>query len=282
MEQRLGELNQALSTYLPDSEISRINRGSEQTMFSLGPLLQKALRLSFQVFRESGGFFDPSVGPLVNLWGHGPQKHRRPPNQQTIARTLPLVGLDKYQLSRDFTQLRKPHRDAYLDFSASGKGLGVDEVALTLESMGIGKYMVEIGGEIRVRSNGKKIWNLAIERPLTNGESAIQTTLPMNTGSLATSGNYRNYYTEGGKHYGHTIDPHNGETSPDDLLSATVIHDNCTLADAWATALMAMGRHKAIATAEQRNLKAFFVVATKEGPKELSSSSWPNPPKRPL
>ena len=287
VERKLEELDQALSTYREDSELSQINRSVEHQTFTLGPLLQKALRLSFQVFEQSGGLFDPSVGPLVNLWGHGPQRHQNPPGQQEINRTLPLVGLGKYHISKDFKQLRKPHRDSYLDFSASGKGLGVDEVALVLESLGIQQYMVEIGGEIKVRSHdnsnknrSSKVWQLAIERPQNQTGDAtnasIQTVIPMANGHLATSGNYRNYYKKGNKRYGHTINPHNGKSVANNLLSASVIHDeSCALADAWATAFMAMGHPRAQTVANRLKIKAFFVIATSDGPRELSSAHWP-------
>ena len=279
VEQKLQQVDQALSTYRNDSELSQINHnGSAGQTFTLGPLLRKTLQLNYRVFQQSEGFFDPSVGPLVNLWGHGPQRHQNPPSAADIARTLQLVGLDKFHFSEKFRQLRKPHPDAYLDFSASAKGLGVDEVAMALESLGIRHYLVEIGGEIRAHTTGKKPWQLAIERPQSqpHGKSGdrIQAVIPLATGALATSGNYRNYYTKNGRRYGHTIDPHSGQSSPTDLLSASVIHSTCAAADAWATALMAMGRHRAIATANRLGIPALLVVATPDGPREVAGRHW--------
>lgn len=277
-ERRLQAVNQALSTYLASSELSAINQDRKQKVFSLSPLLQKALKLSWQVFKQSKGFFDPSVGPLVNLWGFGPRPHQRPPSKADIIRTLPLVGLQKYRISQDFQTLQKPHQQAYLDFSASAKGLGVDEVALVLKSLDIQEYMIEIGGEIRARSVSAKVWKLAIERP-GRERSSIQTVISLQNGSLATSGNYRNYFTQNGQSYGHTINPHTGEATPSNLLSASVIHDNCALADAWATALMAMGKNQALTTANRLGLKALFIIASNTGPQTLAGQHWPIPKK---
>ena len=196
VEQKLLEVNQALSTYLPHSELSHINRDTKLKVFSLSPLFQKALKLSWQVFKESGGFFDPSVGPLVNLWGFGPNRHQNLPSQANIVQALSLVGLEKYHISENFKKLQRPHKKSYLDFSASAKGLGVDEVALVLKSLNIRDSMVEIGGEIRVHSLSDKIWNLAIEHPVKSTPQAI---IALSNGSLATSGNYRNYFIQNGQ-----------------------------------------------------------------------------------
>ena len=276
VEDRLLAVNQALSTYLRGSELSRINRGAGGETYQVGPLVRKALRLNWQVFKQSEGFFDPSIGPLVNLWGFGPQGRRRaPPSQQAIARALGWVGLEKFYLSPDFWQLRKPRGESYLDFSASAKGLGVDEVSELLDSLGVVRYMVEIGGEIRVRSRGKQRWNLGIESPLAKGNSAVQTFLSLANGALATSGNYRNYFEQNGRLYGHTIDPHTGESVVSSLLSASVVHDNCALADAWATALLAMGERRGMAVAKQLKLKVLLLVSNGDGGlRELPSPQW--------
>ena len=275
LEERLEVIDRALSTYRDDSEISQINRGRKNEVFSLGPLVQKALRLSSQVFKESEGFFDPSVGPLVNLWGHGPKRHNNPPTKKEIWKVLPLVGLHRYGIDSHFTQLSKPHSLAYLDFSASAKGLGVDELGEVLKGYGIEDYMVEIGGEILVSSSGKKDWRVGIERPMINKRGSVQAILSLQNGALATSGNYRNYYIKDGKRYGHTLNPHTGEVSSDTLLSVSVIHKNCALADAWATALLAMGKKRALASAKRLGLQAFFIVSGNKGLEELFTSSWP-------
>ncbi|MCY4643923.1 MAG: FAD:protein FMN transferase [Bacteriovoracales bacterium] len=276
VDAKLLEINRSLSTYLPNSEISRFNREGHLQEFSLSPLFQKALRLSFEVFEQSGGFFDPSIGPLVGLFGHGPKRHRRPPAKANIRKALAWVGLHKYRISKDFKRIQKPHKKAYLDFSASAKGLGVDETAKLLETFGIHRYMVEIGGEIRVGSGRDKPWRLAVERPLKK-ERSIQTTVELENASLATSGNYRNTYTVKGQRYSHIIDPHSGKTSPGDLLSVSVIYDNCTQADAWATALLAMGKKKALDTANRLGLKVLLIASTSTGLQELRGRHWPKP-----
>ena len=275
----LEEINRALSTYLPDSEVSLINKRSSPQEFSLGPLFQKALRLSFDVFEQSEGYFDPSIGPLVNLWGHGPRRHRSPPEQKDILRTLSQVGLKRYKISQDFKRLQKPHEEAYLDFSASAKGLGVDEIATLLESLGLERYMVEIGGEIRVGLPGPRPWRLGIERPQRGAVGRpVQTVVELQGASLATSGNYRNYYlSKNGQYIGHTLNPHTGQLSPSDLLSVSVIHDRCALADAWATGLVAMGKRKALKLANRLGLKALFIVQGPKGFLELKSRYWPKP-----
>ena len=273
VEKKLKQVNAALSTYQKDSEVSLINQGSAEKVFSLGPFMKKILAVNVEVFEKSDGFFDPSVGPLVNLWGHGPQRHQNPPGPQAIASTLKLVGLKRFALSKNMATLQKHHDQAFLDFSASAKGLGVDEVANLLSSLGLSTYMVEIGGEIRVASSGKKVWQLAIERPLKNKSTStrstrntrsIQKIVPLKTGALATSGNYRNYYTKDGVDVGHTINPLTGQTVSSDLLSVSVVDSTCARADAWATALLAMGLKKATQAAKRWKLKAFLITADKE------------------
>lgn len=276
LEERLELVNQSLSTHRDDSEISIINRAGKQETFILSPLMQKALALSFVVYKKSDGFFDPGVGPLVNLWGHGPKRHNNPPSRKQIVETLSFSGLRQYKIADDFTKLTKLHSSAYLDFSASAKGLGVDELGAVLEGFGIQSYMVEIGGDVLVKSfkEGKK-WRIGIERPINRGRGSIQAILSLQNGALATSGNYRNYYIKDGKRYGHTLNPHTGDVSPDDLLSASVIHKNCILADAWATALLAMGKKRAILMARKLGLKAFFIVSGEKGLEEVATPSWP-------
>lgn len=254
----LAVFNQSLSTYIPDSELSRFNQG-DSLVFQL-PYMLPVLEKSQEVYERSAGAFDPTVGPLVNVWGFGPEGAQRK-DSVDISQLLPLVGFDK--ITFDEEMVRKSQTGIYLDFSAIAKGYAVDIVADLLEGRGITNMLVEIGGELVARGVNDKgeIWKVGINQPdekdFTNELFSI---IALDNKALATSGNYRNYYEVDSVRYSHTIDPRTGYPVQHGLLSATVVANDCMTADAYATALMVLGTEEAIQLLRQEEQLEGFLI----------------------
>ncbi len=235
--------NLSLSTYIPKSEISRFNSGSDCFSFESDYFLP-ILQACEEVFQKSNGAFDPTVGPLVNAWGFGPDKSMVP-DSSTVDSLRQFVGFDKIKF--DSKKVCKDSPGIKLDFSAVAKGYAVDVVADFLKGKGVNNLLVEIGGELICRGtkNDDKPWRTAIEDPDTEiyGQK-LRAIVELKNRAVATSGNYRNYYVRDGITYVHTIDPATGYPISHTLLSASVFADNCMLADAYATAFMVLGLEK--------------------------------------
>lgn len=254
----LEVFNQSLSTYIPDSELSRFNQ-SDTLYFKL-PYFLPVLQSSKTVYEITGGAFDPTVGPLVNLWGFGPSGPQLK-DSVNIASMLGLVGFDKIYF--DSASVRKSKPGMYLDFSAIAKGYGVDVVAEFLKGKGIENLLVEIGGELVARGVNEKgeLWKVGINRPEELGRADdLYSIVALNNRGMATSGNYRNYYEAGGIKISHTINPATGKPVNHGLLSATVLADDCMTADAYATAMMVMGTDKAIELQKNQSLFEIFLI----------------------
>lgn len=253
----LEAFNNSLSTYIPDSEISRFNRDSR--LDTLSPLFREVIHASTRVNEETKGAFDPTIGPLIRAWGFGPDKKVVEPDSALVDSLLLMVGFEK--LKTQGNGLTKDEQ-VDLDFSAIAKGQAVDEVGRWLESKGEENYLVEIGGEVRTRGRNQtdSLWRIGIQDPresLTNEQLAIA---KLDNKSVATSGNYRNYYEIDGKIRAHIVDPMTGYTAEHNLLSASVFHEDCMLADAYATAFMVMGLERSVAFVESRpDLDAIFI-----------------------
>lgn len=251
--------NESLSTYIADSEISRFNKESHFDQNELSAIMADVVNKSYQVWEATRGAFDPTVGPLINAWGFGPDKKIIEPDSATIDSLLLLIGMDKVEMN--FDGLNKKE-NVTLDFSAIAKGQAVDQVSVWLESKGFNNHMVEIGGEVRARgkSPSDTTWMIGVQDPrveLTDKRLAI---VSLDNQSMATSGNYRNYYEQDGILRAHIVDPITGYTADHNLLSATVIADDCMTADAYATAFMVMGLDRSIEMVELKpNLEALFV-----------------------
>ncbi|MEP0712986.1 FAD:protein FMN transferase [Algoriphagus sp.] len=241
----LEVFNQSLSTYIPDSELSRFNQ-SDTIDFDL-PYLLPVLEASKTVFEKTNGAFDPTVGPLVNIWGFGPGGPELK-DSVDIRNVLNSVGFTK--IDYDQKQLRKKVPGVYLDFSAIAKGYGSDVVADFLESKGIANYLVEIGGELVANGTNEKgeLWKVGVNRPEESANATdLISIIALQDRGMATSGNYRNYYVRDSVKISHTINPATGYPVNHNLLSATVLAKDCMSADAYATAMMVMGTDKAIA-----------------------------------
>ncbi len=237
--------NQSLSTYIPDSELSRFNQG-DTLDFKL-PYLLPVLEASKKVYENTDGAFDPTVGPLVNIWGFGPGGPELK-DSVDIKNLLTTVGFSKIEF--DQKQLRKKVAGIYLDFSAIAKGYGSDVVADFLKNRGISNYLVEIGGELVANGVNEKgeLWKVGVNRPEESANASdLISIIALQDRAMATSGNYRNFYVRDSVKISHTINPATGYPVDHTLLSATVLAANCMTADAYATALMVMGKDKAIA-----------------------------------
>lgn len=237
-------IGNSLSTYNPNSVISRINSNDKSVVTDND--FETVFRCAQEVSQITNGAFDMTVAPLVNLWGFG-FTNKDSISPEKIDSILAITGYHTVELKTH--RLLKQFPQTMLDASAIAKGYAVDKASSFLESKGIVNYMVEIGGEIYckgVNSSGKK-WHLAIEKPIDDvyaQERAVRTVLAISNKAVATSGNYRQFYEKDGKKYSHTINPKTGYPVDHNLLSATIIADNCMKADAYATACMVLGVEK--------------------------------------
>ncbi len=260
----LEQLDNTFSTYQSDSELMSLNRTPVGETVSLSVPMLRVLGTSNQVFQLTGGAFDPTVGPLVNLWGFGPELSQdKVPELSKIKKQLNRIGFRKLAVDRQTASARRT-ADIQLDLSAVAKGYAVDVIAELLISLGLENYLVEVGGELR--TNGLKVngqpWRIAIESP-TLERREVQQALALGNAAIATSGDYRNYFERGGKRYSHTIDPRTGFPITHQLASVTVIASDTAYADALATGLMVMGHSESLALAEKNDLAIYLLV--KEG-----------------
>ena len=242
----LDNINQSLSTYLPESEISLFN--SKDSLIYQSSHFYPMLVNSKIVFEKTNGAFDPTIMPLVKAWGFGPNKSRaREMRAVNVDSLLKYVGFDRVVFDEE--KVKKNTPKLALDFSAIAKGYAVDVVATLLESYDIQNFMIEIGGEILCKGKNLKgeFWAIGIDNPTydpASGNAAIALAIALKNSAIATSGSYRNFYERAGKRYIHIIDPKTGMPLEQQLLSASVIMSSCTLADAYATAFMVMGTQK--------------------------------------
>ncbi|SHM64940.1 thiamine biosynthesis lipoprotein [Cyclobacterium lianum] len=260
----LMEINDALSTYIPESEISRFNRMDTLDFESshFYPVLQK----SKAVYEATNGAFDPTVGPLVNAWGFGPEGASLQ-DSTGVRQLLDQVGFD--QLVFDENRISKINSDVYLDLSAVAKGYGVDKLAELLREKGIRDYLVEVGGELVSSGLNEKgeLWKVGISRPEIEGQANdLYSILALDNKGMATSGNYRNFYIKDSVKYSHTISPFTGYPVEHSLLSATVVAEDCMTADAFATAFMVLGVEKAREITESMpTLEVFLIYNDEQG-----------------
>jgi thiamine biosynthesis lipoprotein len=257
----LDQVNGRMSTYRPDSELSRFNAAETTDWFPVSAELERLVDKALAVSQLTGGAFDVTVGPLVNLWGFGPEVHPDEiPAQDQIDAARARIGWRMLHSRAEPPALRKDRPDVYVDLSAIAKGHGVDRVAELLEAKGLTDYLVEIGGELRGRgvNAAGEPWRIAVERP-DPGRRAVLEVVALTDHGMATSGDYRNFFEVDGKRYSHTIDPSTGRPVVHDLASTTVVAERCGEADAWATALLVLGPERGLALANERGLAALFV-----------------------
>lgn len=260
IDTRLELVNDLMSTYRPNSELSRFNKADKSLQVSAA--MRKVVKEALVIYEQSNGAYDVTVGPLVNLWGFGPDKHPdKVPEQSIIDQKLAEVG--SQYLSIKGNSLVKSRSDLYVDLSSIAKGYGVDFIAEYMQSLGLKNYLVDIGGELRVQGEkpGDQQWTLAIERPV-DGEN-VERIIHIGDNGIATSGDYRNYFESKGIRYSHTIDPKTGKPITHKLASVTVIYKDCMTADGYATAITVLGPKAGLAFAKKNKLAVFLLV--KEG-----------------
>ena len=260
---RLAAVNRSTSTWDPQSELSRLNAAPAGRPIPLSDELYKVLAAAQHWSRATGGALDVTVGPLVNLWGFGPDGARRTPGAREIATARARSGHERLRLEPG--RLTKTVEGMYVDLSAIAKGYGVDEVGRLLRGRGIDNYLVEIGGEVLAageRDTGTP-WHVGIERPepgLAQG-AALVGAVPLRRGALASSGSYRRYRDELGGRRHHIIDPRTGAPTVSPLVAVTVWAPDCMTADALATALMVLGPEQGLAWVERTaDVEALFLV----------------------
>ena len=269
----LAAVNRLMSTYDPDSEISRFNAADHSDPFPVSPATLEVLEYAQRVSVESDGAFDVTVAPLVAAWGFGAGASITPPEATELAALREQVGYDKIILDLASKSVRKTAPAVRIDLSAIAKGYGVDQVAELLDARGFENYLVEIGGEVRTRGTNQNglPWQVAIERPVDGGR-AIQRIVPLSGQSMATSGDYRVFYERDGRRFSHTVDPRTGRPIEHDLASVSVIHTQCAFADAYATALNVLGPEEGVRLAETLDLPALFIVRREDGFEEFATS----------
>lgn len=276
IKQLLDVLDGQMSTYQQDSELSLINKKISSEWITVSESLYTVLKQANTISNLSAGAFDITVGPLVNLWGFGPDAHSFiAPTDEKIKKQLSKTGFKRLLFDDKKKQIKKQNPKLYLDLSAIAKGYAVDRVGLLLEAQGINHYMVEIGGELRLKGLNiqNKPWRIAVEKP-TPEKRMIQKVLPLTDISLATSGDYRNFFEAEGVRFSHTIDPRSGRPITHKLASITILSDTTMKADAFATALMVLGLEQGFQLAEKEKLAALFIIKTKDGFIEKASSSF--------
>lgn len=268
VEARLEAVNASMSTWDAQSELSRINAAPAGTPLPLGEDLRTVLAAALALSRATDGAFDPTVGPLVNLWGFGPTESHGPPSDAEIAAARARSSY-RYARLEDGT-LTKARDGLYIDLSAIAKGFGVDAVARVLEAQGFTDYVVEIGGDLVVRGRNPqgRPWGIGIEEPLQGAPQGelLEAVVRVERGALATSGSYRRYRRtqEGLRH--HIIDPRTGRPTQPGLVAVTVYAPDCMTADGIATALMVLGVEQGMDWVEQRpDVEALFIEAQADG-----------------
>ena len=274
----LNVINKSLSTYLPQSDISKINRGDTTVVvdYHFKAVFEKAT----EVWKATGGYFDPTVGALVNAYGFGPGKAINDLNHQQKDSLLSLTGWQKIKLHQDQT-IKKESPDIYIDFNALAKGYTVDIVGDFLLKSGSLNFMVEIGGEIVAKGNSPKTtkpWKIGIDDTLQGEQRKFLQTISLKNEALASSGNYRKYRLDpvSNVRFVHSVNPLNGSAFRTNILSTSVKAPNCMTADAWATALMVMPLEKGKALVERHpQLEALWTVIDEERKiKSVKSDNW--------
>ena len=266
INQLFAEVNQSTSIYIPQSDISRINKGEKG--IKVDAYFKEVFSKSERIFKETNGYFDPTVGNLVNAWGFGPEKPLNDLDSIKVKELMRFVGFGKIQIKD--TKVIKQFTETHLDFNSIGKGYGVDVIGRFLESKGVQNYLIEIGGEIRTRGLKPegKLWKVQLESPNTDGTRSAFDFLALTNKSMASSGNYRKFrIAENGNKYVHTINPKTGYATESNLLSASVIAElDCADVDAYATAFMAMGLEKTKEFLQtKKELKVILIYADSEG-----------------
>jgi thiamine biosynthesis lipoprotein len=275
IDERLREIDAWFSTYRDDSDLSGFNRSDTTDWQPVPAELVELVRRAEGVSELTDGRYDVTVGPLVDAWGFGSAGSRtRPPDATTLAALLPRVGYQRLDWRASPPALRKGHPELHVDLSSIAKGWAVDQIDRLLHGQGLANYLVEIGGEALARGerHDQRPWRIGITRPDRPAEALGG--FPLRDLAVATSGDYENFFEYAGERFSHTIDPVSGQAVAHRLASVTVVADNGTDADAWATALLALGERDGPATAERLGIAALFLIRDGEVLREHFSPAF--------
>jgi thiamine biosynthesis lipoprotein len=269
IEQVLARIDAEMSTWRGDSELSRFNASRGDGWFPVSAETARVVEEALAVHRRTDGAFDPTLGPLVELWGFAARQPRKlPPDAAALGRARARTGAWALAVQGDPPALRKQLAELSLDLSAIAPGFAVDAVAERLAALGAGRFLVDIGGELRCAGQGPHAgaWHVAIERPQAHagapqaGAAGWQRVLALRDAAVATSGSYRNFFELEGERYSHLLDPRSGAPIRHDLVSASVVAATASLADAFATGLIVLGPEAGPRVAAREGVAAFFVV----------------------
>nr|WP_216620234.1 FAD:protein FMN transferase [Vibrio coralliilyticus] len=274
VDRLLEEVNDQMSTYRKDSELSRFNQNQTSTPFEVSPQTATVVKEAIRLNGLTLGALDVTVGPLVNLWGFGPEA--RPevvPTDEELAARKANTGIQ--HLTVEGNLLTKDIPNLYVDLSTIAKGWGVDVVADYIQSQGIQNYMVEVGGEMRLKGVNREgvKWRIAIEKPSAD-ERAVQEIIEPGDMAVATSGDYRIYFERDGVRYSHIINPQTGKPIRHKVVSVTVLDKSSMTADGLATGLMVLGEELGMKIANENNIPVFMIVKTEDGFKEMASEAY--------
>lgn len=273
VDTELELINDLMSTYRPQSELMRFNTQLSTEPMQISPQTAKVIAEAIRVGQQSAGILDVTVGPLVELWGFGARgRITHAPSQAELDAIRSVVGIEKLQL--DGLQLAKSDARVAVDLSTIAKGYGVDRLAEIMLEYGFNRFMIDIGGDMRVgeaKPNG--LWRIAIEKPI-NSTRTVQRILSLENIALATSGDYRNYFEEDGIRFSHLIDPRSGHPIRHKTVSSTVLHPDAITADAYATTLNILPLEEALAFAEQHQIAVLLIVNSEQGFTEHYSSAF--------
>ena len=274
IENILQDIDAKMSVFNEDSEISKLNKTKAGESFALSEDLSKVLKTAKKINKESNGAFDPAIAPLIDLWGFGPEHKFASPSEEKLSEVKSYSRFDKLTFSKDYKKVTKKDARTSLNLSAIAKGYAVDRIAESLEELGFRDYVVEIGGELRLsgrRDDKGELWNIGIGVPLkySKGNALV---MEISDYAVATSGDYRNFIEEDGKVFSHTISPQTGQPVKNDLASVTVFAPTCMEADAYATAIMAMGKQKGLELANKIKLPIILFTHNPKGGFDMESS----------
>lgn len=274
IKQRLTTIDRALSNYRDDSELAAFNRAPPGEWIALGDDLHRVLALSVQISEESDGVFDITAAPLIDLWGFGPTRSQEVlPDAAEIGRVRESVGYRHLELDASVPRARK-NRPLTIDVNGIAQGYTVDALATVLEQHGCSDYLVELGGELRMRGHNpeRKPWRIGIQIP-GEGVGAVQQAIAGSDIAVTTAGDYRDYFERNGVRYSHTIDPRSGRPIAHRLASVTVVATSAALADGYDTVLEVLGPEAGMAWAQQHGIAAYFIVRTNTGFETMRSDA---------
>ena len=276
----LKKANKILSNWDKDSEISIINKTDKTTAIKISDELNEVFKTAKEINAKSNGFFDLTLDPIIELWGFGYKSKQMQiiPKDNQIKNILSLIGQKSFlKMNFDNNELIKKNKDIKINLSSIGKGYGIDLIGKKLDQLGINNYIINIGGDILTKgyNSKKENWVIGIENPNLK-EKLIKEIVNLTNKGLATSGDYKNFFTKDGKRYSHIINPKTGKPIKHSTKSVTVIHENSMKADGWATAFLALGSLEGLKIADKEKIAVLFIDEIDNKLIKFKSSAFKN------